>query len=216
MGSPVVLYETTTTTNRKPYVGLTHNTQVVLADNSTAVSGMFTLLNPIDGEILWTESESSRNEFPKGYSPIGVAANPTAGYYVGGEDNDNDFVVWGNLDKDGKRNLGNTYLFQLPQNFQAAQTDIQALSTVILKTVRWTTMTRPVFGDQGTSMYFGVAGDQLRGWTGKNHLDEAADWEADLSMDSTTPLPCKLCVFKQTAMVWYQSTCRLTVIFWYS
>jgi hypothetical protein len=193
IGSPVILYEST---QRTPYVAFTHNTQVTLADNSTATSGSFTLLNPVNGQILWTESASSREEFPKGYGPLGVAINPIAGNYVGGENNDNDLVVWGTIDKSGKqwgtidksgkqRNQGNTYVFQLPPNFQETQTNLQGLSTSILKSVRWTTMTRPVFGDQGRSMYLGVTGDQLRGWTGKNHFDEAADWEADLSVEST-------------------------------
>jgi hypothetical protein len=189
MGSPVVLYEST---QRIPYVAFTHNTQLLatttLADDNstTTVSGAFTLLNASNGQILWTESASSREEFPQGYGPLGVAVNPIAGNYVGGEDNDNDVVVWGAFDPTGTRqNLGSTYVFQLPPNFQGTQTDIQGLSTSILKSVRWTTMTRPVFGDQGRSMYLGVTGDQLRGWTGKNHFDEAADWQADLSVEST-------------------------------
>ena len=183
IGSPVILYEST---QRTPYVAFTHNTQVTLADNSTATSGSFTLLNPVNGQIIWTESESSREDFPKGYGPLGVAINPIAGNYVGGENNDNDLVVWGTFDKSRKQgDQGNTYVFQLPPNFQETQTNIQGLSTSILKSVRWTTMTRPVFGDDGRSMYLGVIGDQLRGWTGKNHFDEAADWEADLSMEST-------------------------------
>lgn len=189
LGSPVVLYESTT---RKPYVALTHNTQIMMANNSTATNGMFTLLNPKNGKALWTESESSRLDFPKGYGPLGLAAKPMSGNYYGEEDNDNDFVAWGNFDEKGNRNLGNTFLFQLPQKFQEAQAEIEGLSTVTLKAVRWSTTTRPVFGARGSAMYFGVTGDQLRGWAGNAQFDEAAEWASDLSTPSTDPLSRKL------------------------
>jgi len=191
LGSPIVFYERTTTGRPIPYVVLTHNTPVSMSDNSTEISGVFTLLNPMNGEVVWTEYESSFEEFPKGYGPLGVSSNAPIEEE---DDNDNDFVVWGTYDKLRTNNTGNIFAFQLPTNFQPTQTGggttIPNLTSSILKMVRWTTLTRPIFDDEISAMYFGVLGDQIRGWNGKSRFDQAADWEIDLSRDSTNSFSC--------------------------
>lgn len=187
MGSPIIIYEQQ---SRKPYIALTHNTEIFLADNSTATLGSFTLLDSETGNVLWTETEPMNGEEPpKGYGPLGVASNSIYGKYIGGEDNSNDLAGWATYDKHGRRNIGTTYTFQLPQDFdENVEGALARFSTVELKKVRWTTVTRPVFGERGLSMYFGVTKDEMRGWNGNNFFDETADWSLDLSVGATDPI----------------------------
>jgi hypothetical protein len=90
-------------------------------------------------------------------------------------------VVWANSDEEAETNVGSTFAFQLPTNFQGRQNEISNLASVILKKVRWLSVSRPVFGKDGKDMFMGVSGDQLRGWVGDNPFDDPANWASDLS-----------------------------------
>ena len=165
----------------KNYVVLTHNSQIVKPDNTTVTTGHITLLQTIKGKLVWTESEWSRDEIPKGYGPLGRPNSSSAGKYSEGVENSNDLVVWTSSDDGGRGPLGYTYVFQLPQFFVDADDDqVAALRTVDLKKVRWSSITRPVFSGNGTNMYVGVTGSELRGWVGDNQFDKTANWAAAL------------------------------------
>lgn len=178
MGSPVI-YQTR---NQQTYVVLTHNSEEMQANQTTTKTGHFSLLRAYNGQVVWTEAEWGRDTLPMGYGPPGLAPSPLSGKYHGGEQNQNDFVAWANSDQDGMRSSGYTYAFQLPENYLGTENDISNLASVVLKKVRWTSLSRPVFDEDGSSMYIAGDGNQVRGWTGNTYFDNAADWTLDLSI----------------------------------
>lgn len=184
VGSPVI-YQTR---NEETYVALTHNSELLRPDNSTITTGRITMLRADEGRLLWTESEWSRDEIPTGYGPPGIASNPIAGKYVGGELNSNDIIVWTSSDKNGRGNLGYSYALQLPRGFTGSESEVDGLATIVLKKVRWTAVSRPTFSRNGTNMFFGVTGSQLRGWRDDTSFDSTAKWASDISGAESDPV----------------------------
>ena len=177
-GSPVVIANQK---DSKNYVVLTHNIQDENSDETSQVYGQVTVLQTSNGHVIWTESELSRDEIPRGYGPPGSSRNPATGKYIGGMENNNDVVVWASSDDAGKGRLGSTFVFQLPTNFQDSNSDqVSALESQVLKKVRWNSITKPVFSANGTNMYIGVTGSELRGWLGDTRFDATANWATDL------------------------------------
>jgi hypothetical protein len=174
-GSPLV-YVSQNESGNINYVCLTHNSRIKTAGNSTIQTGHATLLNSDRGLVLWTESEWSRDDPPKGYGPPGLASNPLYGMYSGGAGNSNDLVVWTSNDADGRGEEGHTFAFQLPETFQETTDQLENLKAKVLKQVSWNAVAKPVFNKDGTSMFAGVSASQLRGWTGKSNFDQNADW----------------------------------------
>jgi hypothetical protein len=177
-GSPVVyVNQDDASTN---YVLLTHNSELIKPDNSTLITGHVTLLQTVKGHVVWTDSEWSREEVPKGYGPPAVVANPVSGKYTGGLDNSNDLVVWTSSDEEGRGPVGFMFALQLPKNFQEKKEEVSDLRTLVLKKVRWNAIARPVMNANGTNLFVGVSGSELRGWIGSTRFDETANWELDL------------------------------------
>ena len=110
-----------------------------------------------------------------------MAANPFAGKYTGGEQNQNDLVAWTSLEQ-GERNVGNIFAFQLPNNFLGSEDQLVNLAPVILKKVRWQSLAKPVFGNYGRDMFMGISGDQVRGWVGDDPFDTPASWASNMSI----------------------------------
>lgn len=182
-GSPVVYTNQYANEN---YILLTHNSILLKSDNSTVIAGHVTLLHTERGRVSWTDSEWSREDIPKGYGPPGHVSNPLRGKYDGGTKNSNDLVVWASSAMEGRGPLGNTFAFQLPNNFEETTQQTNALETLVLKKVRWSSITRPVFSSDGLNMFFGVTGNELRGWIGDTRYDETADWSANVVTTSDT------------------------------
>jgi hypothetical protein len=172
----------------KNYVVLTHNSQLVKPDNTTLTTGHITVLQTVKGHVVWTESEWSRDEIPRGYGPPGVANNPLMGKFIGGIFNGNDLAVWTSSEDEGRGKLGYTYALQFPGNFQETEDQVSALKSQILKKVRWNAVTKPVLSANGTNMFVGVTGSELRGWVDDTRFDETADWAIDLVHTAIDPL----------------------------
>ncbi len=177
-GSPVVVQ----TTSQKSYIALTHNSDIEIPDEDFMKAGHFTLIQADNGYVVWTESEWSRNQLPKGYAPPGVA--PKSIIDDGGKEgqNQNDLVVWASNDQQGRGKQGHIFGFQLPSNFDVTENEVLNRSSIVAKQVQWTSKSSPVFGSDGKSMYMGVTGDHLRGWVENTPFEAPADWSSDLSM----------------------------------
>jgi hypothetical protein len=203
-GSPV-LYR-----NRKdgtPYVLLTHNSRLIKPDNSTITTGHITLLQAVNGHVVWTDSEWNRAELPLGYGPPGLAPNPLLGKYTGGLYNKNDLVVWTSADGDGRGGLGYMFAFQLSSIFQETDQQVSDLSTQVLKKVRWNAVTPPVFSANGTDMFVGVTGSGLRGWIGETRFDETAVWASNLVITESDPMAGTYIIFNVAFVdiIWHDS-----------
>ena len=174
--------------DQKTYIALTHNSEFQTKNNTVMTTGYITLLRAEDGNVVWTETESSWNQQPMGYGPPQVAHNPSVRKY----DTQVDIVIWASKGQEGTESNGDLCAFQLPMDFDREQLDqqqdISNLTSSVLKEVRWTTTLRPVFGDGGQSMYIGVTGDQLRGWVNNTPFDATATWSADLQRRGTEEL----------------------------
>lgn len=169
------------------YIVLIHNSRILKPDNTTTQTGHITLLNPSKGEVMWEESEWSLDESPKGYAPPSMASNPLRGMYAGGKDNTNGFVAWASNDVAGRGTLGNTYVFQLPRDFKEEPLYLNSLQTKVLKSVSWNAVVKPAISKNGKKMFFGVTGNQLRGWIGDSGFDQTADWSSQLFKDNLDP-----------------------------
>jgi hypothetical protein len=185
-GSPLVYVNQNDDSNNRNYVFLTHNTKIS-QENITIQSGHTTLLSDVNGHVVFTNSEWERELPPKGFGPPSVATNPLRGMYNGGMQNSNDLVVWASNDAEGRGAEGHTFAFQLPETFAETTNDVTNLKVELLKGVGWNAATRPVLSKNGTNMFFGVTGNQLRGWIGNARFDQSADWSSQLFDDALDP-----------------------------
>ena len=176
-GSPVIYMNQK---NSKPYVVVTHNSILQKPDNSSVTTGHITVLKTDEGHVLWTESEWIRDEVPKGYGPPTVSENPLFGKYLGGLTNRNDLVAWTSSEDNGRGPLGYTYAFQFPLSFEETNDQVEGLKSEVLKKVRWNAISKPALSRNGTNLFVGVTGSELRGWIGDTRFDQTADWAADL------------------------------------
>jgi hypothetical protein len=83
--------------------------------------------------------------------------------------------------------VGNTYIFQLPRDFKEEPLYISSLQTKVLKSVSWNAVVKPAISKNGKNMFFGVTGNQLRGWIGDSRFDQTADWSSQLFKDNVDP-----------------------------
>lgn len=169
------------------YIVLIHNSRISNIGNLTTQTGHVTLLDPATGAMRWKESEWTLDESPKGYGPPSLASKPLRGMYAGGEDNTNGIIVWASNDASGRGISGTTYIFQLPKDFNGGTLNINSLRTKVLKSVTWNSVTKPAISASGEKMYFGVTGNQLRGWIGDSRFDQTADWSSQLFKDKLDP-----------------------------
>ena len=102
------------------YVYVTHN--VDNNNNNKNGGGYFSVLDSVDANIIFQQSCQIKWNSDQKYGPIGIAHNPQQGFYNGGENNNNDMLVWGPYpDNDYTYNLidgGNIYGFQIPQDYK--------------------------------------------------------------------------------------------------
>jgi outer membrane protein assembly factor BamB len=202
-GSPVVYHvdEATTSQNKNDneiddssgmYIVLTHNSVLIRPDNTTQATGHLTVLDPMTGHVKWTQSEWSRDEVPKGYSPPQVSRNPIlgGGNSGGSLGNKNDVIVWTSSDDEGRGRLGNLYSFQMKSSSELEADMKNENKTVdeqndpfeirVLKQVRWNSIARPTMNRDGTSLFVGVTGNAVRGWNGEAKFNETANWSTQL------------------------------------
>lgn len=131
---------------------------------------------------------------PRGYSPPGGVNQPLFGKYDGGLSNRNYLVAWTSSEDGGRGQLGYTYALQFPRSFAETSHQVDSLKSILLKKVRWNAVTRPVLNKNGTHMFVGVTGSELRGWVDDTRFDETASWAIDLVHTTIDPLAGTLLV----------------------
>jgi hypothetical protein len=187
-GAPVV--NSNQNDPRRKFVLITRNTMLTKSDNTTQSTGHITLLSVLSGSVIWTESEGNgqANVTTQGYGPLGIVSAPTSGKFAGGSENTNDVVVWASSGENGKAKTGYTYALQLPPFFHMSTSQVNALKSIRLKEVRWSSVVRPVLTSDGQELFLGVTGSQLRGWTGDIPFDATANLNAELVLNDKDPL----------------------------
>jgi hypothetical protein len=142
---------------------------VFLARNSgDGTKGHFTILSAQAGELFFTQ----QNDEEAPFAPPGIYHSPVEGYYDGGEHNTNDILVWSVQPKpeDEVVGPGMTFAFQFPVVFSG---EASGLAYTILGTeVRdFQAIQKPVFANEGRSMYWGTSRSQFRCWLGDEGLN---------------------------------------------
>jgi hypothetical protein len=136
---------------------------VFLARNSDdGTVGHFTILDGLSGDLFHTQQNTDAP-----FAPPGVYHSPREGYYDGGENNRNDILVWSVQPKpdDDSVGPGQTFAFQFPIGFSG---DAYGVSFTALGTdVRdFQAIQKPVFTNEGRTMYWGTSRSQFRCWLG--------------------------------------------------
>jgi hypothetical protein len=178
-GTPVV--NTNQNHHEMKYIFVPRNTKTIKFDNSTGTSGHLTMLRAATGEVVWEQSETELQgndgfDGTLGYGPLAIAQSTNLGKYNGGENNQNDMIVWASSSDDGYGKSGYTFGFQLPSSFEQTDVQVQGLGSVVLKSVRWTTITSPTLTKNGKDLFFSVTGGELRGWVRNRSFGETANW----------------------------------------
>jgi hypothetical protein len=135
------------------YAFLTHN-----SDFKT--KGHFTILSA-GGTVFYTEASTNSS-----YAPLGIYHNPPEGYYDGGAFNTNDIMVWSLQPKPEDTAVGDgaTFAFQFPMDFPASGPgNVTMLGTEIRD---FQAITKPVFANEGRSLYFSHSRSAFTCWLG--------------------------------------------------
>jgi hypothetical protein len=135
------------------YAFLTHN-----SDFKT--KGHFTILSA-GGSVFYTEASTNSS-----YAPLGIYHNPPEGYYDGGAFNTNDIMVWSLQPKPDDTTVGDgaTFAFQFPMDFPASGPgNVTLLGTEIRD---FQAITKPVFTNEGRSLYFSHSRSAFTCWIG--------------------------------------------------
>lgn len=147
-GSPVVSLD-------GKFVFLTHN-------NASQSIGHFTILDGSTGAKYHSESN-----LLSPFAPIGIHHAPAEGYYDGGQDNRNDILVWSARPMPNETSVspGAMFGFQFPIGF-SGQEDVGAFR--LGEGDRdFRAIARPVFGNDGRSLYVGTTRSMYRCWVGE-------------------------------------------------
>ncbi|KAG7361838.1 PQQ-like domain containing protein [Nitzschia inconspicua] len=193
-GSPII-----TQVNPGLYVFFNHNQRNL---TSGELVGSFSMINGVDGTMMFTEiagesrvdpgpdtwSRISSLRLP--YTALGVAHQPEWGRYPGGKDNIRDVFIWSTSDMEGRGEHGYTRGFQLPKLFDPRFAP--SMHTTFLRETRWNAIAAPALTKDGMDVVFGVGQNQVRGWTGDDDFEKAANMEQSLGTDSKDDLLRKL------------------------
>lgn len=155
--------------------------------------GTFSMLNGVDGTVMFTEMAGESRVDPDPatlggvgalrlpYAPLGVSHKPEWGRYPGGTGNVRDLFIWSTSDLDGRGDNGYTKAFQLPKLFEPVFAP--ALFTYFLRETRWNAVSAPAITEDGMDVVFGVRENKVRGWTGLEDFDKLADLTQSLGID---------------------------------
>ena len=138
------------------YVFLTHN-----SGNKTI--GHFTILDGPSGEIFFSQENADAP-----FAPPGFHHAPAEGFYEGGENNRNDILVWSVQPKPEDLSVGpgSIFAFQFPIDFEGSNSTLKY--NVLGDTVRdFQAIQKPVFANEGRSMYWGTSRSQFICWLGE-------------------------------------------------
>jgi len=133
----------------------------VALDGPFAPVGVFMILRADDGSEFYREDVAG---LP--FGPPGLYANPTLGFYPGGEANRNDLVMFACsfITNVAVPSNGCLYVFQFPVGFSGASTN--GLQLQRLGSPGWVTNIKPTLFLNGLSMYWSVSRAQVKGWYG--------------------------------------------------
>ena len=148
-------------------------------------SGRFMILDGLTGDEVYEFISRDELSIQKhSFAPTGIAHSPEYGNYNGGEENDNDVVMWGSLAGGEDARQGETMLFQLPEVFyqlndvgtNTTSWDTSEFRVQVLESVSWTTKTRPTFSADGLDVYFAINGNEFTGWNNGQKFDVVANF----------------------------------------
>ncbi|EJK67763.1 hypothetical protein THAOC_11165, partial [Thalassiosira oceanica] len=118
------------------------------------------------------DSRSLPNVQRHAFAAAGIARSPRYGNYAGGEGNRQDVVMWAS--RGGADARGETFLFQLPKDFDPADggdVNTDGLEVRVMESVGWTTGTSPTFSSDGLGVYFARSGNRYVGWNEDREFD---------------------------------------------
>lgn len=173
------------------YVFLTYN-----SDGGTV--GHFAILDGANGDIFF---EQSYNDAP--FAPLGIFHNPAEGYYDGGKSNRNDIMVWSVQPKptDNVVGPGITFAFQFPIGFAAGGVTGLSYTRLGEDIKDFQAIQKPVFADEGRSLYWGTSRSQFWCWVGEQGIDRYRFNRARTSLIGfTRGIPAMQAVFAPLAL----------------
>jgi outer membrane protein assembly factor BamB len=155
------------------------NGEYVFINHNLLASGSFTVLQTeANGATLYSYEDKIQ---PLG--PLGIYHHPNEGYYLGGQLNDNDILIWAYRPSINSTTVGvgMTFAFQFPIGFTGDSTTLVVKS---LGAVTWQTITAPSIFNNGYSMMWGVSRSEFRVWNGNfglsaNRFDKASTGSAE-------------------------------------
>jgi hypothetical protein len=156
---------------------------VFLTRNVGGVVGHFTILSAQTGDLFFTQQNN--NEAP--FAPPGIKHSPAEGYYDGGELNINDILVWSVRPKPDDENVGvgMTFAFQFPITFSGKASGL-AYTVLGTEARDFQAVQKPVFTNEGRTMYWGNSRSQFRCWVGQEGQNRYRFSRAPTSIASFT------------------------------
>jgi PQQ-like domain len=153
--------------------------EYVFMNHNLLGSGSFTVLEAeANGATLFSYEDKIQP-----FGPLGIHHHPNEGYYLGGQMNDNDILVWAYRPSINSTTVGvgMTFAFQFPMGFSG---DSTSLAVKPLGTVTWQAIVAPSIFNNGYSMMWGVSRSEYRVWNGNfglaaSRFDKASTGSAE-------------------------------------
>jgi len=131
---------------------------LVYFTRNTATTGSFTILSAgLNGTAYFNNFTE-----PRPFAPPGIYHSPTEGYYLGGDGNSNDIVIFSNTAFYGETTVGVGSLFA----FQSPLFGEPPSVTLLNNATTWYSFSPPKITNNGYSMYIPVSRSQFRAWVG--------------------------------------------------
>ena len=127
----------------------------IYATHNTASSGMFSVVVAMSATVVFSDANMDVL-----YSPPGIFQGPDGGNYEGGEQNQNDVVLWATTSVVAGASPA-TFAFQLPPDGL-----VENAQVVQLRQVGWMTSAPPAVTNGGFTKYFS-APNRFFAWTGE-------------------------------------------------
>ena len=155
------------------------NGEYVFINHNLLASGTFTVLQAdANGATLFSYVDKIQP-----FGPLGIHYHPNEGYYLGGQMNDNDILIWAYRPSINSTTVGTgmTFAFQFPMGFTGDSTTLAVKS---LGAVTWQAITAPSIFNNGYSMMWGVSRSEYRVWNGNfglsaSRFDKASTGSAE-------------------------------------
>jgi hypothetical protein len=158
---------------------VSENGEYVFINHNLLASGSFTVLQAeSNGATLFSYMDKIQP-----FGPLGIHHHPNEGYYLGGQMNDNDILLWAYRPSINSTTVGTgmIFAFQFPMGFTGDSTTLAVKS---LGAVTWQAITAPSIFNNGYSMIWGVSRSEFRAWNGNfgiatSRFDKASTGSAE-------------------------------------